>query len=96
MKMMLIIYSGGDARLVPELLDRHHVSGWTELAGAHGAGTTGRYAGTRAWPGESTVWFTAVPADRADALTVALGEAARGLPPGDRLHAAVLPVETFF
>lgn len=95
MKLMLIVYSGDTPDLVPRLLDRHGVSGWTEIAGAHGAGTTGRHEGTRAWPGEARLYFSAVPSDKADPLAHALGGAANELPPGERLHVTVMPVETF-
>jgi len=96
MKLLLIVYSGNDPEIVPVLLDQHQVAGWTELAGVHGAGATGRREGTRAWPGDSALFFTAVDAAKADELANALATAARALPDGDRLHVTVLPVERFF
>jgi hypothetical protein len=96
MKLLLIIYSGSDRHLVPGLLDRHHAGGFSELPQVHGTGTTGRREGTRAWPGDASIYFSVVPADQADALTAAMKEAASGLAEGERLHAAVLPIEEFF
>lgn len=96
MKMVLIIYNGRDPRLVTDLLDRHGAGGYTALERGRGAGATGRREGTRAWPGDATLVFSVVPSDRAADLEAALREAAAGLAPGERLHAAVLPIERFF
>jgi hypothetical protein len=96
MKLILVIYSGANPQSVPELLEQHQVSGYTELAGAHGAGRTGRREGTRAWPGDTSIYFSVVPADRVEPLTAALKETAAALEPGERLHVSVLPAENFF
>ena len=96
MKLLLVIYSGADPRLVPALLDRHQAGGWTQLPPAHGAGRTGRREGTRAWPGDAALFFSVVPADRLEELLTVLREEAARLTAGERLHAAVLPLETFF
>jgi len=96
MKMVLIIYSGPDPRLVTDLLDRHGAGGYTTLERGRGAGTTGRRQGTRAWPGDATLIFSVVPPDRAADLAATLSAAAAGLAAGERLHAAVLPIERFF
>jgi len=96
MKLLLVIYSGADPQLVPALLDRHHAGGWTQLPSAHGTGSTGPRAGTRAWPGDTALFFSVVPGDKLGELLDAIrGEAAQ-LSPGERLHAAVLPLESFF
>ncbi|MBX6364654.1 MAG: hypothetical protein IRZ00_12370 [Gemmatimonadetes bacterium] len=96
MRLIMVIYSGRDPRLVPALLDAHRVGGWTELSRAHGAGSTGRREGSRAWPGDAEVYFSIVPAERVDELGAALRDEAARLPDGERLHVAVLPIETFF
>ena len=96
MKMVLVIYSGSDQSLVPSLLDEHRAGGYSEFRNVHGAGETGRREGTRAWPGEASVYFSIVPAERAGELIDALRDAAGELPADDRLHVAVLPTETFF
>ncbi len=96
MKLLLIVHSGDDREVVPALLDRHQVTGWTQVGCVHGAGTTGRREGTRAWPGDSALYFTAVEAAKADELADALAATARALPEGERLHATVLPVDRFF
>jgi hypothetical protein len=95
MKLVLVIYSGSNERLVPELFDRHHAGGWTEFHGGHGAGQSGRREGTRAWPGDTSVFFSVVPTGEVDHLTASLREQAATLDAGERLHIAVLPTETF-
>jgi hypothetical protein len=96
MKLLLIIYSGSDRHLVPGLLDQYDAGGFSEMPRVHGAGSTGRRAGTRAWPGDASIYFSVVPAERADALTAAMKQAADNLAEGERLHAAVMPIEEFF
>ena len=95
MKTLLILYAGADHRLVERLLDAQGAGGWTELMHAHGAGETGRHEGTRAWPGDTTVFLSVVPSDRVEALTAAIVGARAGLSAGERLHAAVLPTDAF-
>jgi len=95
MKMLMLVYSGPNSRRVTSLLDRHGATGYTEFRGVHGAGTTGRREGTRAWPGESALFLSVVSAAQADSLVVTLGTEARQLPSGEHLHVAVFPLETF-
>ena len=96
MKMVMIVYSGADPRRISSLLDRHPAGGYTECGTGHGAGASGRRAGSRAWPGESTVLFSIVPADRTPPLVDALRDEAATLPRGERMHVAVLATESFF
>jgi hypothetical protein len=95
MKLLLIIYSGPNPQLVPELLDRHDAGGYTELPPAHGAGTTGRRLGTRAWPGNASIVFSIVPDHEVDRLQASLRQEAASLSGDERLHCAVVPVESF-
>lgn len=96
MKMLMLIYSGNDPHRISSLLDGHHAGGYTEFRDAHGSGTTGRRDGSRAWPGESTLFVSVVPDETADELVAILRDDAGRLPPGERLHVAVLPTDTFF
>jgi len=96
MRMLVVIYGGPRTELVPDLLDRQGVIGWTRLADAHGAGSSGRREGTRAWPGASQVFFTVVADEAVTALSAALRELAGAAMAGERLHVAELPVERFF
>ena len=95
MKLLLVMYSGNRPTLVPELLEHQGVHGYTELRGAHGAGSSGRREGTRAWPGETAVFFSMVEDESVAALIATLREQGARSLPGERLHLAELPVEYF-
>ena len=96
MKMLMVVYSGSSPKRISSLLDRHHAGGYTEFQNGHGAGSTGRREGSRAWPGESTLWFSVTSGPQSDELTRALRDEQARLPAGERLHVAVLPTESFF
>lgn len=96
MKMFLLMYGGPDGGRVAELLERHGVTHYTTFAGGHGAGSTGRREGTRAWPGETTMTVSMVPTERSDSLAAELKAEATQLPAGERLHVAVVPTDSFF
>jgi hypothetical protein len=96
MKMLMVVYSGPSPSRISSLLDRHEAGGYTEFRNAHGAGSTGRREGSRAWPGESTLWVSIVPEARSAELVGTLRDEVTQLAQGERLHVAVLPTETFF
>jgi hypothetical protein len=95
-KMLIVVYSGSNPHRISSLLDSHHAGGYTEFRNAHGVGSTGRREGSRAWPGESTLFFSVVPADQSLDLVETLRVEGAHLPAGERVHVAVLPTETFF
>ena len=90
MKMLMLVYSGPDPHRITALLDRQHAGGYTEFRNAHGAGSTGRREGSRAWPGDSTLIVSVLPEPQSEALVSALREER------ERLHVTVLPTESFF
>jgi hypothetical protein len=94
--MLLIVYSGETPQQVTDVLEQVGVQGWTELTGAHGVGATGRREGTRAWPGASAVFFTVLDTAQAETALAKLEASRATLPPGERLHAALMPVGRFF
>ena len=96
MKLLMIVYSGPSPSRITSMFDAHHVDGWTELDHAHGAGVSGRRQGTRAWPGESSLFFTAIDEDGCLELKAALKREQDRLEGGERLHVLTLPVEDFF
>lgn len=96
MKMLMLVYSGSSPQRISSLLDAHHAGGYTEFRNAHGAGSTGKRDGSRAWPGESTLFVSVLPASQSDALVDVLRAETSRLAAGERLHVAVLPTETFF
>lgn len=95
MRMFWIIYTGPRAAWVTAALLAHGAPGYTEFPHAHGTGAHGRIEGTRAWPGEETVFTSVVPQDRAQSVTDGLVALQAMLVAGERLHFAVLPVEQF-
>ncbi len=92
--MLVLTYSGDTPERVSALLDAAGVPGHTRLDGGHGHGLTGPRDGTRAFPGQVTVCFSVV--DETLVAPVAAACRAAELPAGDRLHLAVLPVDSFF
>jgi hypothetical protein len=96
MKMLMLVYSGAGPKRISSLLDRHDVRGYTEFRNVHGAGSTGRREGSRAWPGESTLFVSIVSESASSALLHALEVETTQLPEGERLHVAVLATEAFF
>ena len=96
MKMLVIIYSGSHPQQITSLLDQHHAEGYTEFRNAHGVGSSGKREGSRAWPGESTLWVSIVLEPRAKKLMESLREESSQLSTGERMHVAMLPTESFF
>jgi hypothetical protein len=96
MRMLLIVYSGPRNDLVPALLNQFQVRGWTRLGHAQGAGTSGPRTGTRAWPGESQVYFTVVDDAMVRHLSAAMRDKKADALPGESIHVATMPVERFF
>ena len=96
MKMLMVVYSGSAPQRISSLLDEHHAGGYTEFHNAHGAGSTGKRDGSRAWPGESTLWMSVVPEAQSEELVRSLRDEVPRLSVGERLHVAVLPTESFF
>jgi hypothetical protein len=91
--MLVLTYSGADPGRLSALLDEAGVPGHTRFDNGHGQGLSGPREGTRAWPGTVSLCFSVV--DDAVARTVATHCAGAELPPGERLHVAVLPVDSF-
>jgi hypothetical protein len=96
MKMLMIVYSGSNPERITSLLDQHHADGYTEFRNTHGVGSSGKREGSRAWPGESTLWVSIVPASRAHELVQSLRAESSPLAAGERVHVATLPTESFF
>ena len=96
MRLLFLSYAGADAARIGAKLDAEGVPGHTRIDHAHGHGLTGPREGSRAWPGEVTVFVAVVPTAMVLPVTDALRREAAGLPDGERLHVAVMPVEIFF
>lgn len=96
MRLLFLSYAGGMPDRIATRLDAEGVPGYTRIDHTHGHGLTGPREGNRAWPGEVTVFAAVVPAALIPPVTEALRKEAAQLPDGERLHVAVMPVETFF
>ena len=94
MKMLVLTYGGANPALVSALLDEAGVPGHTCFSGGRGHGLTGPREGTRAWPGDVTMCFAVVADDLASSAAARCRDAR--LATGERLHVAVLPVDSFF
>ena len=88
MKLLLIFVDADHAADVADVLDRHDITGYSEIPQILGKGVTGRKLGTRAFPGSSTLYFAAVPVGAAAALVEALRalRAARGPEEGLKVY----------
>jgi len=93
MKMVMVMCAGEHLEDLRRLVDGHHVHGYTEIPSVLGSGTTGRKLGTRAWPGTSSIIFTAVDDDKAAELIADLEALGKRCGPGEGLRVVVLPVE---
>ena len=92
---MLLMYSGEHPQRISSVLEAQQVPGYSVLHDVTGAGGHGRIEGNRAFPGIGTMLVSVVDDARVEPLRTALREAGAALPPGESLHVAVLPVESF-
>jgi hypothetical protein len=63
MKLLMIVVDSNHQADVEKILEHHNVPGYTELPNVLGKGQTGRKFGNRAFPGSSTLYFTALDGD---------------------------------
>jgi hypothetical protein len=70
--MLMMVVDDGKKEQLEVLLRRSGVSGWTEISGASGMGTTGPRLGSAAFPKTSAVLFTIVDDEKARSLAADL------------------------
>ena len=63
MKLLMIVVDSNHKADVEKILEDHDVAGFTEIPNVLGKGKTGRKSGSRAFPGSSTLYFTAVDSE---------------------------------
>lgn len=90
LKLLLILCTGEDTHAVRELIDKHHIHGFTEITGLRGSGDSGLHMGTRAFPGTASLIFTAVPTEQSVSLIGDLRALAEKCMPGEGLRVFVL------
>ena len=72
MRMLMLVVDDGKKEELEVLLRKSGVSGWTEISGASGMGTTGPRLGSAAFPKTSAVLFTVVDDEKARSLAADL------------------------
>lgn len=94
MKMLMIICPPERQEAVRDLLARHGLGAYSEIAGLKGEGKTGKKLGTRLFPEESVLIFTVIPESRQEELVAALKDFASKLYQAEGMKVFALPVET--
>ena len=90
----MIVVDSSHKTDVEKILEDHDVPGFTELPNVLGKGQTGRKAGSRAFPGSSTLYFTAVDEDICKTLCRDLKELNERAGKEEGLFAFALQAET--
>jgi len=93
MRLVVVMCAGEHLEEVRRIVDEHEVQGYTEIPDIPGSGATGRRMGTRAWPGTSSIIFTAVPDEMASRLIDDLEAYRARCSPGEGIRAMVLPID---
>jgi hypothetical protein len=91
MKLLMLIVDEERKEELEVFLHRAGVTGYTELPGALGVGSTGQRLGSRAYPKTSAVIFTIVEGDVVESLVRQVREYCADC--GERLKAIVWNVE---
>ena len=68
MRLLLIVVDSNHKDDVEEILDAQAIQGYSEVPTVLGKGATGRKMGSRAFPGSSTLYFTAINPDQCESL----------------------------
>ncbi|HEX3000588.1 MAG TPA: hypothetical protein VHR86_10185 [Armatimonadota bacterium] len=68
----MIVYETTMEEAITEAIERLKLPGHTKVFGVHGDGATGRHYGDPIWPGTNNVIYSAVPAERVDAIVESL------------------------
>jgi hypothetical protein len=92
-KLILLLHAGPPGNQLHRVAEALGLAAHTDLGVVHGAGASGRYEGSRAFPGDEHAMFAVVDDARADGLAVDVARVRDALPAGERLHAFILPVE---
>lgn len=93
MKLILMLHAGPAGDRLHRVADELGLMAHTDLGVIHGAGSSGRHEGSRAFPGDGHAMFAVVDDARAAGLLPDLTRVRDALPAGERLHAFILPVE---
>ncbi len=93
MKLALFLHAGPTGDRLHHIAEQLGLPAHTDLGVVHGAGQSGRHEGSRAFPGAGHAMFAVLDDGYADALLPRVQALRDGLPPGERLHVFMLPVD---
>lgn len=93
MKLILILHAGLNGDRLHQIADTLGLLAHTDLGAVHGAGSSGRREGSRAFPGNSQAMFAVVEDADVKRLMDSLSLTRDQLPTGESLRAFVLPVD---
>ena len=93
MKLLMILVDSNHQKDVEQILEAHQASGYTEVPNVLGKGESGRKEGTRAFPGSSNLYFTAVDGDICETLCADLKALHDRAGPAEGLKAFILDAE---
>jgi len=68
MKLLMIVVNADHKDDVERILDAHADAGYSEVPTVLGKGRSGKKKGNRAFPGSSTLYFTAIEGDTCEGL----------------------------
>lgn len=94
MKLLMIVVDSNHKADVEKILEDHEVAGFTEIQNVLGKGKTGRKSGSRAFPGSSTLYFTAVDSEICKTLCADLQTLNESAGKEEGLFAFALQAET--
>ena len=68
MRLLLIVVDSNHKDDVERIMDAQAITGYSEVPTVLGKGETGKKMGSRAFPGSSTLYFTAIMPDQCESL----------------------------
>jgi hypothetical protein len=93
MKLLMILVDSNHQDDVEKILDDHQIPGYTEVPNVLGKGESGRKQGSRAFPGSSNMYLTAVDGDICKTLCADLKALDERAGPEEGLKAFILDAE---
>ena len=72
MRLLLIVVDSNHREDVEDILDEQAIAGYYEVPTVLGKGATGRKQGSRAFPGSSSLFFTAINPNQCESVCGAL------------------------
>jgi hypothetical protein len=93
MKLLMILVDSNHQEDVEKILEAHRVPGYTEVPNVLGKGESGRKLGSRAFPGSSNMYLTALDGGTCETLCADLKALDERAGPEEGLKAFILDAE---